>query len=246
MRLLIDLGNSRAKWALSSPGEWRTGVAEHRGHDVPPLLEEKFGGMPSPTVVVIASVASADTRAAFEQWLQSRWRVPVHQVQAQSEQLGVVNRYRDPRTLGADRWAALLGAHGELPATAVCVVDCGTAVTVDALTARAEFAGGVILPGLALWRGALAAGTAGVQPPPGDETSCLARTTADAVAAGAVYGLAGAIERVCNEFETALGESMKLVITGGDADRLAAHLTRPVRRIPDLVLKGLDRIAATL
>ncbi len=126
------------------------------------------------------------------------------------------------------------------------VVSCGTAVTVDALSARGEFVGGVIFPGLALLQSALATGTAGLPAMPGDETSCLARSTADAVAAGTLYGLAGAVERVCNEFEQALIGPLTVLITGGDADRVAPHLIRPARRIPDLVLKGLDRIAATL
>src|SRR5204863_2422782 len=122
----------------------------------------------------------------------------------------VRNGYRDKGTLGADRWAAMIGARSEMPASAAAVVNCGTAVTVDALSAGGEFVGGVILPGLFLQRSALATGTAALRVGEGDETSCLAMSTADAIAAGTLYGLAGAVERVCAEFERVLDETMKV------------------------------------
>ena len=246
MRLLVDLGNSRLKWASSESGAWRTGAALHRGVPMQALLDEHWRALPAPHVVVAVTVAAKETAAELERWLRARWNISPHYARARAEQLGVVNRYRDPEKLGADRWVALIGARFEAPGQALCVVGCGTAVTIDALTADGEFAGGVILPGLALMREALANGTAGVRPPEGNETSCLARSTADAVAAGALYGTVGAIERVTREFEQALGISMKLLVTGGDADRVAAHLQGSVRRMPDLLLRGLDRIADTL
>jgi type III pantothenate kinase len=244
MRLLLDLGNSRLKWASSSPGEWRHGAVPYQGQELDTLLAEVWGGLAAPTGVLMVSVGSPAVRDTIDRWVSKRWQVRVQHVQPQLRQLGVTNSYRDPSALGADRWAALIGARGEIPDTGACVVDCGTAVTIDALSAQGEFAGGVIVPGLALLREALISRTAAIRVEGGDDTSCLARSSADAVAAGTLYGLAGAIERVCLEFEQALGESLKLLITGGDADHVAGHLSRPARRIPDLVLKGLDRIAA--
>ena len=245
MRLLVDLGNSRLKWACSDPG-WHVGAAALRDRDIAELLDEAWSDLPAASAVVMVSVASQRINDVVDRWALARWRVGVHRAHPQAEQLGVINRYRDPAALGADRWAALIGARAELTNSAVCVVDCGTATTIDALTADGEFVGGVIFPGLELLRHALAAGTAHIRTGDGDEISCLARSTGDAVAAGTLYGLTGAIERVCQEFEQALAEPMRMVITGGDADRVAARLTRPARRVPDLVLKGLDRIAQAL
>jgi|SRR3990172_2807470 type III pantothenate kinase len=245
MRLLIDLGNTRLKWASSDP-VWQVGAAALRGREIAELLNDTWRELPTPTAVFMVSVADRQASEAVEQWVQAHWRLGVYRALPQAEQLGVTNRYRDPATLGADRWVALIGAHATIANSAACVVDCGTAVTVDALTAAGEFAGGIIFPGLGLLRQALTGGTAHIRASDGDESSCLARGTGDAVAAGSLYGLAGAIERVCEEFEQALGEPMKLLITGGDADHLAAHLRRPARRIPDLVLRGLDRIAQTI
>ncbi|HEX7044105.1 MAG TPA: type III pantothenate kinase [Burkholderiales bacterium] len=246
MRLLVDLGNSRLKWAMSGAGAWQPAVLELRGAGLEEALTEVWGGLPAPRTVVAVSVAAAAAAAALERWVRARWGIATHWVRAQAEQLGVVNHYREPAALGADRWVALIGARAEFPDSACCVVDCGTAVTIDALAAQGDFLGGVILPGLTLSRSALLQGTAGIRVHDGSEVSCLARTTADAVAAGTLYALAGAIERICAEFEQALGQSMKLVVTGGDADRVAALLTRPARRAPDLILRGLERIAERL
>lgn len=243
--LLVDLGNSRLKWAVSGDG-WREGATVHPENGIGKLLDQLWSELPVPTAVVMVSVAGDETREAVEQWVRDHWHLAVHRARAQREQFGIVNRYHDPATLGADRWVALLGARAEVPSGAVCVVSCGTAVTVDALTVQEEFAGGVIFPGLGLLRKALTIGTAHVRASEGDELSCLARSTGDAVAAGTLYGLTGAIERVCREFEDSLAQPMKLIITGGDVDRIAARLTRPARRVPGLVLKGLDRIARAL
>lgn len=245
MRLLVDLGNTRLKWASSGAGRWRAGATAYRDMSMNELLEDTWGGLPAPTAVVMASVAAEASRDAIAQWVRNHWKITVHHVQAAPAQSGVVNRYRDPAALGPDRWAALIGARGALPASAVCIVDCGTAVTIDALTADGQFAGGVIFPGLSLLRESLKMGTAGLRPGEGNETSCLGLSTADGIAAGTIHGLAGAVERVFGEFEQALGEPMKLVVTGGNADRVAALLERPALRVPDLVLKGLDRIAET-
>jgi len=243
MRLLVDLGNTRLKWVMSGVGTWQPAALELRSAAPEEALTEAWGDLPAPRAVVAVSVAAAAATEALERWVHARWGIETHWVRAQAEQLGVVNRYREPSALGADRWVALIGARAEFPDSACCVVDCGTAVTVDALTAQGEFLGGVILPGLTLSRSALLQGTAGIRVHEGSEVSCLARTTADAVAAGTLYALTGGIERICAEFEQELGQSMKLVVTGGDADRIAARLTRPVRRVPDLILRGLERIA---
>jgi type III pantothenate kinase len=243
--LLVDLGNTRLKWVSFGAPAWRPQAALVRNHRLPDVLSELWGSLPRPKAVVVASVSDRDASKALRDWSNSAWSIVPYFVAAQPAFLDVCNGYRDPSMLGADRWAALIGARGETKNSA-CVVDCGTAVTIDALNADGEFRGGVILPGIELMRDALTRGTAAVRESAGDETSCLGRTTADAVAAGSVYGLAGAIERVVHEFGELLDMPMELLITGGDADRVAAHVLRPARRIPDLVLKGLARVAETL
>ncbi len=245
MNLLIDLGNTRLKWALSGPGRWLSGAAEHRATDMSVLLDGVWAGVLAPKRIVMASVADKNTTRAVEHWTQRRWGSVPHRVHASREQLGVVNSYRNPETLGADRWVAMLGARG-VTRHACAVVDCGTAVTVDALSSAGVFSGGVIIPGYRLLRQSLGAGTAGVGLADGDGSNCLARATADAVEAGTLFGLAGAIERCVTEQERALKEDLELVLTGGDAKLLAPVLQRRATHVPELVLQGLARVAESL
>lgn len=241
MNLLIDLGNSRLKWALQAPGFWRTEAAA-LDDEMPLLLDSLWRDMDAPRRVVVCSVSRPQRLRALEQWVQTRWSVAPQIVRTQTEQLGVKNLYRQPEQLGADRWMALIGARG-LTSSAACVVDCGTAVTVDALAAHGEFLGGVVFPGLRLLRDGLVQGTAGINVTGGNAGDCLARSTADGVAAGTLFGLAGAVERLIHEYRQVLGESMQVLLTGGDAPLLAARLRVAHTPVPDLVLKGLARIA---
>jgi type III pantothenate kinase len=244
MNLLIDLGNSRLKWVQQAPGLWRPEVALLE-HALPSLLDRLWRDMNIPQKIFLCSVSTPERTHALEKWVQARWSVTPQIVRAQAEQLGVKNRYRQPVQLGVDRWVALIGARG-LTTSAACVVDCGTAVTVDALSADGEFLGGTIFPGLRLLHASLVQGTAGIPATEGDATDCLARSTADGVAAGTMFGLAGAVERLIDEYRRTLGETMRVFLTGGDAPALAARLRTAHTPVPDLVLKGLARIAETL
>lgn len=240
--LLVDSGNTRVKWALSDVGIWNTGAVVVAGRDLHKLLDDAWSPLAPPDRVLASHVADSARWQILTDWTRRTWGVSITRVQSEPELLGVRNGYREPERLGADRWAALIGVRG-LTQGSACVIDCGTAVTLDALTADGNFAGGVIFPGLALLRQSLAQGTAALPVAPGAVTSCLARSTADAIAAGTLYGLAGALERVLQEFERTLGQ-LQMYITGGDAEQIAPYLARTVRREPQLVLKGLARIAA--
>lgn len=244
MNLLVDVGNSRLKWARAGAELWETAAAPLGDQVEDSMLDRLWLTMPAPQRVVVASVNEDWTSRVLDSWLRERWSLRAHTVQPQRELLGVRNHYHDPATLGADRWVALIAAH-HLTAGPVCIVDCGTAVTIDALSADGDFLGGVILPGLQLLRTSLVQGTKSIRTTDGDAATCLARSTADAVAAGALFGLAGAVERVLAEHRQALGPEMTTLITGADASLVLSRLRAggPVAEMPDLVLRGLALIA---
>lgn len=244
--LLVDLGNSRLKWAEYDGKQWCTGaVSLDAEKNITSLLDGAWGKIAPPQRVIVCSVSSPEHLQGLEQWARGRWKITAHIVRAQAQQLGVKNLYRRPEQLGADRWAALIGARG-LASSAACVVDAGTAVTVDALSASGEFLGGAIFPGLRLLRDSLARGTEAIGATAGNAADCVGRSTDDAVAAGTLHGLAGAVERLIDEHRQDLGEPMAVFLTGGDAPALAAHLRVKATAVPDLVLKGLARIADSL
>ncbi len=245
MNLLVDLGNSRLKWAQSAPATWYIGAAAHAGQDMHAVLDAAWGKLARPERMLLSSVATANTCDILWAWCQRHWSLAPVVIQAQPEQLGVKHCYAQPETLGADRWAALIAVRGMTQSNA-CIVDCGTAVTVDALAANGEFRGGAIFPGLQLLRASLLQGTGGIRAVQGKADSALACSTPDAVAGGTLQGLIGAVTRLLEEQMRALGAGSQVFVTGGDAPLLLPHLKIPAKEVPDLVLQGLARIADTL
>ncbi|MDT3670912.1 MAG: type III pantothenate kinase [Aromatoleum sp.] len=232
MILLIDAGNTRIKWGVvdadRSIAEGTLGheesagfsriAAEHRD------LRRVFGAnVAGPTVASDIARALAGLAPAPE-WLT-----------ASAGSCGVRNRYDNPSQLGADRWAALIGARA-LYRCACLVVNAGTATTVDVLDADGDFQGGLILPGEDLMRRALAGNTA--QLPFADgEFVRSPRNTADAIRSGCRHAQLGAIERMFREIESMPGA--RCVLSGGAAARLAGQLAIPCSPVDNLVLKGL-------
>jgi type III pantothenate kinase len=232
MILAIDCGNSRLKWGLRDGRRWRyTGSV--------PLadmarLPGKWGRIPPGAEVVVANVAGPRVRSRLEAILAGRPHASW--VRARRRECGVTNGYTRPAQLGADRWAALIGAWSILRGPCL-VVAAGTATTADVLKGDGTFAGGAILPGLELMKQSLARSTAGL-PLSRGRYSRLPRSTADAIETGCLLAQVGAIERMF----AAMGPGAKCVLTGGAAGRIARHLGIPVRIEDHLVLEGLVRI----
>jgi type III pantothenate kinase len=250
MNLLIDLGNTRLKWALAHDGHWHAGAGIVYAEGLRRALDTAWNGMAAPDRIVVASVAGGAHDETLRHWISARWpAAPLHFISSPRTGFGLTNSYHEPARLGCDRWAALVGAR-RVTDRPLCVVDCGTAVTLDALSVDGVFIGGVILPGLALARQSLLARAPGIRETDGRDASCFARNTADGVAAGTLFGLAGAVERIVHEFSAQLGHTLEIMLTGGDAAVLRAQLegrfSYALRHEPELVLKGLAVIAETL
>ena len=239
MRILaVDAGNTRIKWGVHEDGSWLTQGWVATGQAAG--LGRAWSGLERPHAVISANVAGA--RVARVLAAAARRRAgPVRFIRSAAEQCGVRNSYDDPRQLGADRWAALIGAWG-LHRGACVVVNAGTTVTVDALDGGGVFLGGMIVAGVDLMRDALARNTAALRPRPGRFAFFPSRT-ADAIESGAVNALAGAVERMVR-FMRQAGEATPLtVLSGGAAQVIAPQLNGAVEVVDNLVLEGLVRIA---
>jgi type III pantothenate kinase len=166
------------------------------------------------------------------------WPAAIEFVEARVFQCGVSNRYETAAQLGSDRWAALIAAWHEVHG-ACLVVSCGTATTVDALSATGEFMGGLILPGLDMMRHSLKMGTAQLAETEGSFQP-MPRNTADAIYSGAIQATLGAIWQQ----HVLLGvAAAPCLLCGGAAQRIASRLNFPRLQIDDLVLRGLRLIA---
>lgn len=232
--LLLDVGNSRAKWALTEGAEWLAeGVALHA--EAEHLLTE-WDRFPTPAKVVAANVAGERPGQLFSAYWRSRG-IEVQWALASLEAGGVRNRYEQPQQLGSDRWAALLGARARTQ-DACLVVSAGTAVTIDALNENGEFMGGLILPGRRLMQDSLAAGTHALANATG-KIADFPRNTADAMASGIAAALAGAVQGSRQRLAAASAKAPACIITGGDGEWLAEQLGFGVIIAPKLVLEGL-------
>ena len=232
--LLLDIGNSRIKWASVAGGQWqRQGAA---GITEWPVLRQALATLPQPQKILVSNVAGDETaqqlRAAC-----AAWDCPVEFIGARAEQCGVRNAYDHPAQLGSDRWAALIAAWQHERA-ACLVVNCGTATTIDALSSAGEFLGGLILPGMDMMRHSLAAGTAQLRMNAGNWRE-FPRNTADAMTSGAIQATVGAILR---QYELLGVPGARCLLSGGAANKVQTHLGVPLLRVDNLVLQGLQII----
>ncbi len=236
--LLFDAGNSRCKWTWAENGTWlRQGVFDNTDEFAWQKLHDLFATLAAPQKILVSNVAGAAMEQRLRQ-LCAIWPCALQFIVAQAEQCGVRNGYAHAAQLGSDRWAALIAAwqrvHG-----ACLVVNCGTATTVDALSAGGEFLGGLIVPGMTLMQRSLLQNTAqlGLQ----DGEFCdFPRTTADAITSGVMQASIGAI-RQQYALLAAKGE-VRCILSGGAAGSLLPHLGLAAEQVDNLVLQGLQII----
>lgn len=251
MKWLVDIGNTRVKWACSdgygatlsehgafsyAPDALRSELERHWPDERPLGLEQ----------ALIASVAGPEVTRTVRDFIDDAWSVKVEEAVAEPERDGLKNGYADPASLGVDRWLALLAAWRKYE-TSLCVVDCGTAITVDIVLHKGQrrgghHLGGHIYPSLATIRKALAMATGQIQVDD-DTVPALAfgRSTPECVSNGYAFALSGLLRECLEKVRKEHGAELLTVITGGGAAALPRSLlpahSRPE---PHLVLQGLN------
>ena len=260
MLLLIDAGNTRIKWALTDAaarvtdkpltlGKWGASGSVARA-DVLQLTDDWRKLVPLGIArVVLSNVAGPALRDELQHAVLRAFGAkpaPLEWFASVPLLAGVRNGYRDPAQLGCDRFAAAVGAHALFPAQALIVATCGTATTVDALSADGVFLGGMILPGLSLMAASLARNTAQL-PQVGEQRALdapFADNTDDAIFSGCIAAQAGAIERALAAHARIAGTgAVRCILSGGAADVIAPHLSGACERVDNLVLIGLQTAA---
>jgi type III pantothenate kinase len=248
MILVIDVGNTRLKWAwLTSTGLSDQQAVVHRDAKPGMWTAALFESGQKPSRVLVSNVAGAPMAKTLSRLSKKKFRVEVEFITAAREYRGLTNGYLDPSLLGADRWLGLIGAWTRAR-SALCVVDAGTAVKVDSVDAEGQHLGGLIAPGIHMMREALMSNTSDVAAAAFSSTpslaGVLANNTIAAVSRGAVFALAGMADRAAEVIAQSAGTAPKLFITGGDAGMIAGTMRARGEIVPDLVLQGLAVIAA--
>jgi type III pantothenate kinase len=236
--LAIDAGNTRIKWGVHDGHAWSaTGaIATAESKE---LYESLRPALPVEACIA-SNVAGPEVQSQIERAC-GKAGIALTLIHSVRQQLGVVNGYSDPQQLGSDRWAALIAAHRAAPGDQL-VVNAGTALTVDALTADGRFLGGIIVAGPALMRRSLDRGTASLRLTEGVVRD-IAQSTPDAITSGAVHACAGAVERLARAMAERGNPPRRIILSGGAAAEIAAALPVPPTQRENLVLEGLVLIA---
>lgn len=233
--LLLDLGNTRAKWCLTSreaDADWGafSGAMHHidspfslvgKGH-----LEALLAQKDSITHIILCNVTEPTIEDLWQKWLlQSFPSIPIAAFTSTADYPKLQNLYQEPGDLGNDRWAAIIGASYFTDHASYLVVNSGTATTIDLVHANGQFKGGWILPGINMMLQALGSKTAllpnlshGTQYLFGD--ALFGNSTETAILQGVLHAQLGAIHHALN----AHPQIRFIVLSGGNAGVLEQHL----------------------
>lgn len=236
MNVLVDVGNTRIKWCVENDEVLEQVEAiVHKPADFIVKLRQSWLKLDKPQKVAIACVSKNAIADQIIELASDLWPgVGVLVAKSSAQGFSVVNAYQQPEKLGVDRWLGLIALRHYYPGDS-CVVDCGTAITIDVLNQEGLHLGGLITPGLQLMKRALFQGTADLSCVEQVYQTGLSDFTESAIYTGTLFAAAGLIEKTIND----LIRCQTLVLTGGDALLIAQVLNVNSIVDLDLILKGL-------
>ena len=246
MLLVVDVGNTQTHFG-SYEGDrllehWRfatvrTSTADELGAALRALLELRGIGLAD----LDASIVSSTVPQLGTEWAAVAERYLGHRMLVVGPGLrtGMPLRYDNPREIGADRLVNAVAAFEEVRG-AVVVVDFGTAITYDPVSAKGEYLGGIIAPGVQISMDALTARAAMLpRIDLGPPRTLIGKTTVDAIRSGVVYGFAGQVDGILTRLRAELGHDTKAIATGGLARYIVPH-AMTIDTVDELLtLKGL-------
>ncbi len=242
--LLLDVGNSRIKWAWwqkeNIPGADDVQHADSLSPDVLSKIE-----LPqTPDKILASCVAGGEVRQNLQQWAGGRWQRRIEFLTSPASAQGIVNGYAEPERLGSDRWAAIVAARQDYRGY-LCIVDAGSALTLDLLRPDGQHLGGYILPGIKHSTECVLA-TTGIELPAEEIVAPDSRkpgnSTSGCLASGALHMACSVVENTVAQLEDKVKQQVQCILTGGDSGSLSSGLTLPHVIEPALVIKGLAYI----
>lgn len=239
--LLLDVGNTRLKWARWDGEYQESGAVVHRDQPwallalmLPTQLHAR------PAAVWLACVPRLRQPPLWQAAVEQTFNIQPQIVLAQAQWQGLSNAYAEPEKLGVDRWLAMLALWQELRGP-FCVAAAGTALTFDRVAALGQHLGGVIAPGLVSAQHSLLNVTVTTAAAGADYHQDLGRYSVEAIRQGSFFAACGVIEHSLRAPGADVAE--KRFLTGGDADALIPHLGPGWQLRHNLVLDGLLALA---
>lgn len=236
INLVIDIGNSRTKIALFNQYDLMFNVSiDQLNVEHLRMLKDEH---PQLTKAILSSVKSGN--ADLIGFLSDQFEFFMEL--DQNAELPIENLYGSPETLGKDRLAAAVGANELFPDQNLLVIDAGTAITYDLVSAKNQFIGGNISPGLEMRYKALNHFT-GRLPlvSVSDEFDFIGKNTTDAIRAGVQNGMIYEIGQTIETFNRNY-QNLQIIMTGGDSNFFDKKLNYSIFVHFNLTLIGLNRI----
>jgi type III pantothenate kinase len=243
--LLVDIGNSRIKWAwLAAERLGKAQAAEYSGWRPRDFARRVIGSRPDIQRILVASVAADAVTDDLAAGARLAGAPEPERIITQRRACGVTVAYIDPWRLGVDRMLAMIAARRRFPGHPVCAVAIGTAMTIDLVGADGRHRGGAIIPAPPLMVASLFEGTTGIRRraqggASGRGQALFGRSTRAAVEQGARFAAAAAVDRAISEARVLVKRTPQLILTGGGAPGLRPLLRSSSHLVPDLVLEGL-------
>ncbi len=258
--LLVDIGNTRIKWAgFDGRRLGKQQAAEFAGWEPADFASRLLKSLRGVERIVVSSVAGSHVNRAFMDVAKHAGAPAPEFVASQRRAAGVTIAYLEPWRLGVDRFAMAIAGHWIADGRPACIISVGTALTIDLVDSVGQHRGGAILPAPQLMIDSLltktngirkrAAGGAGVATAArsatqsGRATGLFARTTRTAIQQGALFAAAAVIDRGVAEARRLVGRAPKVLLTGGGAKAVAPLVRSAYLSVPDLVLQGLAILA---
>jgi type III pantothenate kinase len=231
LQLIIDIGNTRIKFALFKE---QTFFVKGVG-DINEL--KAFCKGKKIKKAIVSSVSKSDLIESF----LIEYNIPFIHLTHQTK-LPIFNNYDTPKTLGDDRLANVVGAKSIYPKRNVLTIDCGTCVKFDVITGKKEYFGGAISPGLAMRFKALNTFTNGLPLIDYNKIDYLiGKSTNESILSGVINGCLAEIDGIIAKY-SAIYENLTIILTGGDAKYFENELKSNIFAEPNLTLIGLNEI----
>ncbi|PCE65887.1 type III pantothenate kinase [Sediminicola luteus] len=236
MKLIIDVGNTRIKWAIYQNNDQITKHIVARD-SVLLALEGLFETYPNIQAAMLCCVGQMPE--GLETALRNRVALTVFGIDTP---IPIQLDYKTPSTLGVDRLAVAVGAYFYNPSGNTLVIDAGSCVTYDLLTEDGKYLGGAISPGIQMRYKAMHNQTAGLPLlAPKSPKDLVGKNTEEAMHSGVIHGLACELDGVVTQYHQRF-QSLTVILTGGDAHFLSKRLKNTIFAHSDFLLWGLYRL----
>jgi len=243
--LLVDIGNSRIKWAwLADERLGKAQAADYSGWRPRDFATRVIDSRVGLDRILVSSVAAEDVSESLAAGARLAGAPAPERISTRRRACGVTIGYVEPWRLGVDRFLAMIAAYRRFPRRPVCVVAIGTAMTIDLLRADGRHSGGAIIPAPPLMVSSLLDGTSGIRRraqggASGRGKALFGRSTRAAVEQGSRFAAAATVDRAISEARELVGRAPQLVLTGGGASGIRPLIRSKSLVVPDLVLEGL-------